>query len=44
MRIRTILFVDDEEMSRKYFRRIFRADFEVILASDGQEGLDTFRE
>lgn len=44
MRERTILFVEDEEKSRKYFRKIFRRDYEVILAVDGQDGLELFRE
>ena len=44
MRARTILFVDDEEMSRKYFRRIFRGTFEVLMACDGKEALEIFHE
>ena len=44
MRARTILFVDDEAMSRKYFRRIFRGSFEIMLACDGAEALDLFHE
>lgn len=43
MRERTILFVDDEEKSRKYFRRIFREHFEIIVAGDGQEALEIFQ-
>lgn len=43
-RERTILFVEDEEKSRKYFRKIFRRDYEIILAVDGQDGLELFRE
>lgn len=42
MRQRTILFVDDEEKIRKYFARIFRRDFDVMVAKDGLEGLRAF--
>lgn len=42
MRKRTILFVDDEEKSRKYFRRIFREKFDIIDAADGREALTIF--
>lgn len=42
MRGRTILFADDEEMSRKYFRRIFGGEFDIITAGDGREALDIF--
>jgi DNA-binding NtrC family response regulator len=44
MRERTILFIDDEEITRKYFRRIFRRQFEVMMACDGKEGLEVFAE
>jgi DNA-binding NtrC family response regulator len=44
MRKRTILFVDDEEKSRKYFKRIFRVDFRILLAADGREALSLFGE
>ena len=35
-----ILFVDDEEKSRKYFSMIFGRTWDVVLAGDGAEGLD----
>jgi len=35
-----ILFVDDEEKSRKYFSMIFGRNREVILATDGMHGLE----
>lgn len=35
-----ILFVDDEEKSRKYFAMIFGKTWDVVLAADGAEGLD----
>lgn len=35
-----ILYVDDEEKSRKYFSRIFGNTWEVVLAADGREALD----
>lgn len=35
-----ILFVDDEEKSRKYFSMIFGRDREVLLAADGEQGLE----
>ncbi|MEO5914094.1 MAG: response regulator [Luteolibacter sp.] len=35
-----ILFVDDEEKSRKYFSMIFGRSWEVVVAGDGAEGLD----
>jgi DNA-binding NtrC family response regulator len=35
-----ILFVDDEEKSRKYFSIIFGRTCEVIVAKDGAEGLE----
>jgi DNA-binding NtrC family response regulator len=44
MRKQTILFVDDEEKTGKYFRRIFRDEFEIILAFDGQQALTIFLE
>lgn len=44
MRAKTILFVDDETKSRKYFDRIFRRQFETILAADGKEALEVFCE
>ncbi|MDO9018471.1 MAG: PAS domain S-box protein [Deltaproteobacteria bacterium] len=41
----TILVIDDEEGVRNVARRIFeRANFKVIVAADGVEGLERFRE
>ena len=41
----TILVIDDEQGVRMVARRIFeRAGFQVIVACDGVEGLDRFRE
>lgn len=34
-----ILFVDDEEKSRKYFALIFGEEFEILVAADGAEAL-----
>jgi len=34
----TILFVDDEEKTRKYFSRLFDEKFKILLASDGIQG------
>ncbi|MEO1843401.1 MAG: response regulator [Akkermansiaceae bacterium] len=44
MRERTILFVDDEEKSRKYFRMIYRRTFKILIAADGSEALQLFTE
>jgi PAS domain S-box-containing protein len=42
---RTILVIDDEEGVRNVARRIFeRADFDVLLAVDGVDGVERFRE
>jgi PAS domain S-box-containing protein len=42
---RTILVIDDEEGVRNVARRIFeRAGFEVVVAADGVEGVERFRE
>ena len=38
-----ILFVDDEEKTRKYFRRLFGEKFRILEAADGVEALDVFR-
>ena len=38
-----ILFVDDEEKTRKYFRRLFGESFRILEASDGVEALEVFR-
>ncbi|MGE9269725.1 MAG: response regulator, partial [Verrucomicrobiales bacterium] len=39
-----ILFVDDEEKTRKYFARLFGHNFDVLLAEDGLQGLEVFKE
>jgi CheY-like chemotaxis protein len=38
-----ILFVDDEEKTRKYFRRLFGEKFRILEASDGVEALSVFQ-
>lgn len=38
-----ILFVDDEELSRKYFKRFFAQDYEVLCAENGRAGFELFR-
>lgn len=38
-----ILFVDDEEKTRKYFRRLYGETFRILEASDGVEALSVFR-
>jgi FixJ family two-component response regulator len=40
----TILFVDDEEKTRKHFKRLFRRQFNILLAEDGIEGFRVFQE
>ncbi|MES2437572.1 MAG: response regulator [Verrucomicrobiota bacterium] len=35
-----ILFVDDEEKSRKYFSMIFGRTWDIVVAANGAEGLD----
>ena len=40
----SILFVDDEANTRKYFRRLFGEKFRILEASDGVEALAVFRE
>lgn len=35
-----MLFVDDEAKSRKYFSRIFGRDYEILVAEDGEEGVE----
>ena len=37
-----ILFVDDEEKTRKAFKRLFEDEFKILLASDGAEGYSVF--
>lgn len=39
-----ILFVDDEEKTRKYFSRLFGGKFDIVDAEDGVQGVDVFRE
>jgi two-component system probable response regulator PhcQ len=38
-----ILFVDDEDKTRKYFRRLYGETFRILEASDGVEALSVFR-
>lgn len=38
-----ILFVDDEEKTRKYFRRLYGETFRILEAADGVEALSVFR-
>ncbi|WP_411827611.1 response regulator [Luteolibacter sp. AS25] len=38
----SILFVDDEANSRKYFERLFGRKFRILLAEDGVEALEVF--
>jgi len=38
-----VLFVDDEEKARKYFRRLFGETFRILEASDGNEAYEVFR-
>ena len=38
-----VLFVDDEEKTRKYFKRLFGETFDILLASDGVEALDVLQ-
>jgi FixJ family two-component response regulator len=38
-----VLFVDDEEKTRKYFRRLYGETFRILEASDGVEALSVFR-
>ncbi len=40
--MQTILAIDDEESIRASYRLILGQDFQVLLAKDGREGLDTF--
>ena len=39
-----VLFVDDEEKTRKYFARLFGDKFNILLAEDGVQALEVFRE
>jgi FixJ family two-component response regulator len=38
-----VLFVDDEEKTRKYFKRLFGESFDILLASDGVEALEVLQ-
>ena len=38
-----VLFVDDEEKTRKYFSRLFGHTFDILLARDGVEALALFQ-
>ena len=39
-----VLFVDDEEKTRKAFNRLFGDEFKILLAGDGAEGFEVFQE
>lgn len=39
-----VLFVDDEEKTRKAFSRLFSEEFKILLAGDGAEGFEIFQE
>lgn len=39
-----VLFVDDEDKTRKYFKRLFGDAFRIILASDGVEALEVLQQ
>ena len=39
-----VLFVDDEDKTRKYFKRLFGDTFRIILAADGVEALQVLKE
>ncbi|MCP5536062.1 MAG: response regulator [Akkermansiaceae bacterium] len=38
-----VLFVDDEEKTRKYFSRLFGEKFKILLAEDGVQALEVFK-
>src|ERR1035437_2655893 len=40
----TILYVDDEEMARKYFARSVGADYEVLTAADADTAIRTLQD
>ncbi|HEX5336887.1 MAG TPA: hybrid sensor histidine kinase/response regulator [Gallionella sp.] len=40
----TVLYVDDEEMARKYFVRSFGADYEVLTAAGADDALAVLRD
>ena len=39
-----ILFVDDEDKTRKYFKRLFGKTFRIVLACDGVEALEILKQ
>ncbi|MEM9080541.1 MAG: response regulator [Verrucomicrobiota bacterium] len=39
-----VLFVDDEEKTRKAFERLFSDEFKILLAGDGAEGFEVFQQ
>lgn len=39
-----VLFVDDEDKTRKYFKRLFGDTFRIVLASDGVEALEVLQQ
>ncbi len=39
-----VLFVDDEEKTRKYFSRLFGEKFKILLAEDGVQALEVFKQ
>lgn len=39
-----VLFVDDEQKTRKYFSRLFDGKFKMLLAVDGAEALEIFKD
>ena len=39
----SILYVDDEAMSRKYFKRNFGDTFRIMTAGNGSEAVDLFK-
>lgn len=40
----TLLYVDDQEENLKAFKRVFKNDFNIFTALNGEEGLDLFEE
>ena len=43
-RVATILYVDDEEMARKYFLRSFGNDYNVLTASDADAAIEILQD
>ncbi len=37
--VNVVLYVDDEEMARKYFERTFSAQYKVLTAADAHAAL-----